>query len=229
LWFLENAFLYFFTWDITWMWIKMGLFKVPGFIRRTADGNWMLQLAEVDKTIPNSWKLNMGKDKDGKPIILTYEVKRGGTGVGPMKVRLGLISDINSGGSMVDLDSLLQGGSTGATPAYVTSIEEVSFAKGVVTTLRKQEPRGTWQFIRENLTSIMIIFGIVLVGTIVLYDKIWSSPAAWATAQACETEKGIILAKLAATGADISSIVQPAQSVTSTTLPMVSQVGGVIK
>lgn len=229
LWILENFLIYLFSWDVTWMWIKMAVYKRPGFIRRTADGNWNFQLATVDKALPKSWKLDMGKDKEGKPVILTYEVNRGGTGVGPMKTRLGLIADENSGASIVDLDKLLAGGSSGAQPSYVTAVEEVAYAKGVVTTLRKQEPKGTWEFIRANLTPIIVLSMIAMVITIVLYDKIWSSPGAWAATQTCQNEKAIILAKLAATGADISGIVQPAQSVTTTTLPMVSQVGGVIK
>jgi len=222
IWVLENLFIFFFSWDVTKLWVQMALFKQPGFIRWTGE-SWLFHLAWVDPENPKNWILKLG----GKDI--PYEKIAGSVGIGPGKCALMLISDENSGAAGVSLNRLLAGQAIGATPAHVSSIEKAAYAEGYTEGFEKTHPEGAFEWVKENMGTVIIVMMLVLVGTLVLYDKVISSPAAWSAANQCEQQKAILLGKLGQCGGDISSIAgYPTAGSTTTTTLQASATGTVV-
>jgi len=217
--FLENMFLFFFSWDVTKTWIQMGLFKQPGFIRLGGDNQWHFDLAYVDPMNSKKWYRKV-KDEE-----IPFEANPGAIINGPCKTTLMLIADENGGAAGINVAKLLSEKAIGATPAHVSNLEKTSYTKGFLDAFKKNNPGGLFEWVAQNIQSLAVLFMIGIIGTVVLYDKVISAPGAWNAAQTCEREKAILMGKLAQAGADISDLVSPT---TTTTLSTPQQVSGAI-
>jgi hypothetical protein len=226
---LENMLIWKYSWEVNKLWIQMGIYGLPGFIRWTAAGRFKFQLAYVDELNPKKWTIKykgIGKTEKEVP----YEVVPGSVGNGPNKVSLMLIADEGTGAAGIALSKVLNNQSIGATPAHVSALEKARYAEGYMEGFTKSNPGGVWDWAANNWQLIAIFMILSVVCGLTLWDKIYSSPAAWAATQACQEQKSLIIGKLAQCGVDINGITGAAMPPPTTTLnPIQSAAGAIVK
>lgn len=226
---IENMLIWKYSWDVTKLWIQMGIHGQPGFIRWVAGGGWKFHLAYVDELNPKKWTIKYkGIGKQTKEV--PYEVIKGSVGNGPNKVQLMLIADENTGGAGISLDSVLQNNAIGATPAHVSALEKARYAEGYMEGFTKSNPSGVWDWAANNWQLIAIFMILTVVCGLTLWDKIYSSPAAWAATQQCQDQKASLIGRLAQCGIDANTIEKINKPAPTTTLPAIqSAVGAIMK
>jgi len=183
--------------SVWYTWIKSGILKKSIFIRWTGYKNFAFDLANSTPEDSKHWNLKQGKKE------VPYEIDKKAIAPGPDRVQMMLVDDDTAAG--IDIDKLLNNQAIGATPRSVQDFGDMSYIQGY----KKgwQRTSGTMMdFLRDNIAHIFVIGMMLVVGIVVLQDRVISAPQAWAAANRCEQEKSIIIARTGGTLEDIPNL-----------------------
>lgn len=179
----------------------------------TTDNRWRWINPVLDKDDPKKMWIDNEKKK-------SVEIKKGTVKPGPDHIEYVVTTDDCT--STIDLDEKTAS-KVGSTPAYVAAQNDLAYSDGFQDGFRRSNNWGLLDSLHQNWQIVVVVGMLLLIGGLVFYERIFTSPACYSQLQNEIAEKNRVMGECSPY-VDFNK-----EKATTTTIPQLSGTGSGVK